>query len=692
MKIGKSSQPNQKAQAKTTSGNLIILDTSKNELVSILAILVIGFIAYFPHLLKLGFYFNDWHLLLVKVSGTNLVDFFRADRPVLGFYFSIMQNIIGITPLGWHLYALVLRLLGGVLSFFLFKEIWPKKGSLTTSMAILFVIFPGFIEQTNALTYQTHFLVVDIAILSILFTVKAINHTNPRRYLIFTILAIFTELMYLTLLEYFIGMEIFRFVLIGYFFFQQNGNKFNRSWIFNIVKKWWPYLVIIAVFLFWRILIFRGDRLTTDVGTVLQSYGTNTLLQIIQLFGRLAKGFLNILISSWSVPLYNRFGSLQPGDVIINSGITILGILFFVTYIIISSKNEDRASQGVDKKGAISLIIIGTIAELGCLLPIILTGRQVEFSYAFDRYTMPAFIGAILIICGLIESISIHSFRIGIILLLIGISVLTQLNNGTYYKNFWEIQKEYFWQLYWRAPGLKEKTILIFSPQEIYSNAEDEEIYVPANLIYFPEEKVIFIGAEVLNDSTLREIIMGTSENRVYRNIVYYRIFPKSLIASLDNIDSCLHVYDSKQVELAQNVSPQIMVAAEYSNIGQIIPNRQTPQPPESFFGAEPEHAWCYYYQKASLARQKQDWTQVVQLADEAAGKALLPKDVSEWMPFLEGYANQGRQEDVAKIFKAIKTVPVVQNQLCNVLKSHPNGVYSTGNAYQEILKGVCDQ
>ena len=40
--------------------------------------------------------------------------------------------------------------------------------------------------------------------------------------------------------------------------------------------------------------------------------------------------------------------------------------------------------------------------------------------------------------------------------------------------------------------------------------------------------------------------------------------------------------------------------------------------PPASLFDPEPEHDWCYYFEKAELARQRGDWQEVTRLGDQA--------------------------------------------------------------------------
>ena len=59
---------------------------------------------------------------------------------------------------------------------------------------------------------------------------------------------------------------------------------------------------------------------------------------------------------------------------------------------------------------------------------------------------------------------------------------------------------------------------------------------------------------------------------------------------------------------------------------------------------------WCFYYQKASLAVQNQDWKEAARLGDIAFGLDDYPNDASERLPFIEGYAMTGDWEK-AKLY-----------------------------------------
>ena len=61
-----------------------------------------------------------------------------------------------------------------------------------------------------------------------------------------------------------------------------------------------------------------------------------------------------------------------------------------------------------------------------------------------------------------------------------------------------------------------------------------------------------------------------------------------------------------------------------------------------AIYNPEPEHGWCYYFEKADLARQFDDWDEVVKLGDKAFKLDDFPNNPVERFVFIEGYAHTG--------------------------------------------------
>jgi len=67
----------------------------------------------------------------------------------------------------------------------------------------------------------------------------------------------------------------------------------------------------------------------------------------------------------------------------------------------------------------------------------------------------------------------------------------------------------------------------------------------------------------------------------------------------------------------------------------------------------EPAHGWCYYFEKADLARQLGDWETVTQLGDAAFALDDYPNDPVERFVFIEGYAHTTDWEKAVELSQA---------------------------------------
>src|SRR5208283_158340 len=80
--------------------------------------------------------------------------------------------------------------------------------------------------------------------------------------------------------------------------------------------------------------------------------------------------------------------------------------------------------------------------------------------------------------------------------------------------------------------------------------------------------------------------------------------------------------------------------------------------------------SWCYFFEKADLARQVGDWQEVARLGDEAFAKHYYPveEDLSEYLVFIEAYARLGRWQDVEKFARMVsEPAPVINPALCAI-------------------------
>ena len=79
-----------------------------------------------------------------------------------------------------------------------------------------------------------------------------------------------------------------------------------------------------------------------------------------------------------------------------------------------------------------------------------------------------------------------------------------------------------------------------------------------------------------------------------------------------------------------------------------------------AIYGPEPVHGWCYYFEKADLARQRSDWEEVVSLGEAAFKLNDHPNNPVERFVFIEGYAHMGDWERaMRRVLGASRSRPI---------------------------------
>lgn len=639
------------------------MKNKKEFLFSVLVISFLAAIAYLPFSTKLGFYYNDWHPILAKITNTNIFSMFYADRPALGLIYPFTYGFWGDSPFAWQIFGFFLRILTSVAFLTILRQIWPDVKTPSTIMAILFVLYPGFMQQPLAITFSNHLIGLSSGLISISLSLLFLKISKEKRIFRYSLLflSLFLELIYLFIYEYMIGLEIVRYILIWYLLFPNSLLKIkNNFWIF--FKNIWFYFIPLARFLYFRFVSFNSARPTTNIDNLLNLYFQQPFKMLGNAIVDFFQAIMNTTLFAWVVPLYDRLGFIGSKEFL--PAIFLAGGAVFISFLILKEPVHQEKRIGI-KSWEKDSVILGTIFLISTLLPITITNRDVIFRNLLDRYTLQSAFAASMIIIGLSYILFKGKYVKIFSLSLIFVSILFNFGNSIYWKNHWDFQKSLFWQLSWRAPQIKPETVLLALQPEGYLFREDEDVYAPANLIYYPDSDFLHIYSEVLSDATSADIIFQRETFRNYRTFQFVREFDQSLIISNTNPDACIHVIDGEKPELVSKEKSLIRLVAPYSNIDQIMADRESNLPPMNPFGKEPVHDWCYFYQKAQLARQLGDWDEVIALWEEASNSGFSAKDVSEWMPFIEAYAVKDRLVEAEMMVSQVNSVPEVRNYIC---------------------------
>ncbi len=651
----------------------------QNELlISVVLLTAVSALTYLPLTNQLGYYRDDWHVVWAA-NGRGLMQIFDqhlTDRPFMGATYALTYGVLGSNPLVWQLYAFCLRLVGGLGFLWLMRQLWRNKPVATTAMALLFLIYPGFLHQPNANAYQNHLFALTLGVFSLALTVYARQSKRGIRRSVALLFSAGLGLGCYLIMEWMVGIEAIRLVMLGALAWRESERRAGA--VARRVVLWWlPTLIALGAFLVWRLFLFRSARIVTDVGVIGGMYLSNPGEMLLRFVIESSRDFVETVFLAWGVPFYKLVSNAAYIDLVVSLALAAIGVGLLVAYW---RSRSDSMSTPIDAAASDELdwrreaVLIGLASALVALQPVVLANRQVSFEDTFDRYTLVAAMGvAMSVVGGLFWLFEKPLLRLVFLAFLTAFSMITHYHNAIYFREFWEQQR--WWQLSWRAPDLKDGALLLPLLPPGFRLAEGYETWGPANLIYSPGSPDIRLSGETLNNETLLQLKRGDKFGKYFRRLTFILNFENSLIVSLPGRGACLHVHDNTRAELSENEEPMTYLIAGYSNIHLIDIDLPPKSPPQHIFGSEPERGWCYYYQKASLARQRADWDEVVRLGDEAMQKNLSPLDTSEWMPFYEGYARQQQMDEANRLGGILRANPTLVWSFCSQFDPQEEGV-----------------
>jgi hypothetical protein len=639
---------------------------------SIILVIIVALITYAPYLSQLGFYRDDWYLIwTAQTQGADGIrSLFRGDRPFLGWLYVFDYNLLGSSPLNWHIYALVLKMIGAFGFLWLLRSLWPDKKIETTFLTLLFLVYPGFYQQPNAATFKNLLLAYASAMFSLALTIQALRAGLLTAKIVLTISAVALAAVYIFIYEALVGIEVARLLFIWYFL-QERGLRDWKITVRKTLVEAWPYLLFAAGFVFWRIFLFESTRRATNVDVVFSQYASLSVHNLARLVIETARDVIESTFLAWSVPYYQFTvqSAYSPMGLAGFLGLLAVGAAG-AYYFLVRDPATTESKVDPTPRVAWDWMVLGGIITVVTTIPIVMSGRNVLFGIQWDRYTYQSLLGVALVIGGLVfYTLRGRSRWIALSILIIA-GVVTQFFSADYYRSLWKLERNAVWQILWRAPQIQDGTNLVIALPQGYQLAEEYEVWGPVNLAYHPADSLKLTG-QVMFSSIWVDMARGTQEERLVRGTVpVLRDYGKTIVASQPSTQSCLHLLDGQRAEQAISEPFDVQVAARYSKIELIDISAVPVVPPENIFGPEPDHDWCYYFQKMDLARQQMDWQTVANLAEEARSLGLSPNDFSEWLPALEAYIHLGDQKHTKQIATFIRVNKPMHLGLCTQMRS----------------------
>jgi len=619
----------------------------------------------------IGFYWDDWAFAWIsqKLGSAGLTNYFSTNRPVWGLLYQMTTPLLGETPWRWQVFALFWRWTSAVALWWLVRLIWPEHKEAAVWVSALFAVYPGFSQQHIAITYGHFYVVYTLFLLSQALTVLAIR--RKQRYWIWSALALALSLFNLLAMEYFFVLEMTRFALIWAALSGQEPGWRGR--LRQTVKHGWPYLVTFITAALWRVFFFQYQtqnyetRLLDDLKA--QPFGA-----LLNLAGAVIRDIWTASFGAWGLAFRLPDAAELGGRTTqLYWGLVFLSVCVITIYLL--KQTDAGAPQGKSSKWAWPAAFTGLFSLLAAGWPFWLTRLTVGLDYPTDRFTFPFMLGTSLLLAGLVNLAPLRRQWPRLVLLGIALSfaVGTHFENANAFRRTWNTQKLLFWQLAWRVPALEPGTTVLSNDLPV-PFCSDNSLTSPLNWIYAPESAslempYVLYYPTVRLELGLKDLKPGLPIQQNYLATTFTGN-TSQVIAIHYEPPACLRVLDS-EIEPLNKMIPELMRAsASLSSAEWIHPSagESAAQPPAGIFGAEPAHQWCYYFEKADLARQLGDWETVAALGNEAFNLGDYPNDPTERMPFIEGYAHTGdwnRAQELTR--ESADITPLMQPLLCRL-------------------------
>jgi len=658
-------------------------------------------IAYVPLIAKQGPVNDDWYLIYGAYSqgAEKFHAIFASDRPLRAYHMQFMWSLFGAKVIMYHICAIILRIASGMGLYWIIRLVWKNAPKAAALAALLLVLYPGFLDMPNAIDYQSHILAFTLAVFSILFTVKAIQQRQVWGKAVFIVISIILQLIYLGLMEYYIGLEGLRLFLVGVLILRGRGVTIRLK-VGKLIAWAIPGCIAAAGFLYWRAIIFQSTRSATNLGNIFSRLKESLQLEGAWLVVYQIQDFLNVVFFAWAVPFSNyvfrlRLKEFLPALVLGLAAGFVVWAAFH--YKVLDEEPREKMEGEEYRRSDIEMLVVGVLAVIFALIPAHVGDRHVVFS-SYSRFSFPPSIGAVLFLVALGRMFIKPRLRVWSTVLLVLLAVMTHYGNSARFAANWDVMRSFWWQVSWRAPQIKPGTTIVAT----YANqgvAEDYHIWGPANLIYYPtattppgELTNLELNGSTLTLGDVQYILTGAEFINERRSFYTQFDFNNILVMAQPSLLSCVHVMDGFMPDLSEFDRSEILLVSGKSNLENILPDEKTKVPPEEIFGQEPEKDWCYFYQKASFARQLRNWEQIVELEGQATESGLRPGDPVEWLPFLEANAMLGDENRVKDLSSIIQESRFTWNTACDYYRQDLRGLHlENPDGYKMLIEKLCD-
>ena len=632
-----------------------------------LILLVVAFLAYGLLMPQLGFYWDDLPITWIRyqMGPDALTDYFSTNRPVWGVLHRLTTSVIPQVPFYWQIFALICRWMGAVVVFAIVEKLLKDKPRSALGIAMLFLVYPGFNQHWSAYLYSHFYIVLFFFLMSLLSMLLAME--NPKRFWAWTAAGMTFSALNLWMMEYYYVLELVR---VGVILTALRDEPLTlRERLLRALKVWAPYLAVFILAILSRLFIFNNQIYGMGLTDKLKSAPLETLLGLT----RTILFTLRLVLKDAWLQMFELPAASFVDPALKSYYLAIAVVILLAAAGFLLMPRAAAQTVRSSTTDAIWLIWLGALAVFLSGWPFWLVGFEPSLEWPASRFTLAFVFGVSLIYGGLIDLLPWERARIVLFVALVSLAAGKQYLNARDYQQDWTTQKELFWQMTWRAPGLKPDTVVLLNEGALHYYA-DNSLGAALNWIYAPDnhtrrvEYVLFYPTTRFKNA-LPKLEKGIPIDYDYLAGQFHGNTSQTLAMYYDP-PGCLRILDD-DIERVNRMIPETSLLRFSARISspELILNEPQARMPE-VYGPEPAHDFCYYFEKADLARQLKDWDTVAEFANIALSLDH-PYNPAEQLAFIEGYAHVGEWDRAVEISERANgfSAELVGPMLCRLWK-----------------------
>ncbi len=601
-----------------------------------LTLLIVSILAYGLLIPQLGFYWDDLPMSWIRyqLGADAMARYFSTNRPIWALLYQVTTHILPHEPVYWQVFALFWRWLGAVTLWAIVQRLFPKRDKFALTLSLLFLLYPGFNQQWGSYLYSHFFIVLFFFLYSIYLMLR--GRTIPA--LIFSALNLW-------MMEYFFVLELIRpFLIWTSLQKDERPERSRRADIKTTLKLWTPYLAVFVLAVLSRVFIFNNQIYGFSIKDELVKTPLETIVLLLQnIFSTLwtVTGAAWLLVFQFPIPSVDgpRITLIYASAVVAVAALILLGW------------RDQTEGGGASTGSARWVIFLGVVMLLFGGPPFWLVNVPVSLGFPANRATLSFLLGVSFVFAGVLEFVP-AKIRYAIAVAFVALAAGRQFLWANEFRRDWASHKNLFWQMTWRAPGLEKNTVVLINEDLKYY--ADNSLSAALNWIYAPDnhtDVVDYILLHPTNRAFLSlnpdmpvdyDLLAGEFHGNTSQTVVFYYAPPR-----------CLRLLDP-EIDSINRLIPDDSLLRDAARLSSTAPILSEPfaKMPE-IYHPEPAHDWCYYFQKADLARQMKEWETVTRLGDEAFALDDYPNDPIERFVFIEGYAHTTDWEKAVELSQA---------------------------------------